>query len=111
MSFDQLCDLWERNAPKYVEFAAVMASIALAESSGNPKATNFNTNATEDRGLWQVNSGAWPQFNPPYDLFDPDQNAKAALEVFEQQGLTAWSTWNNGAAATILVAQARSAAA
>lgn len=108
-SFEQLEDLWVAcGGPAGSE--TNMAAIAIAESGGDPDAKNFNANETEDRGLWQINSGAWPQFNPPYDLFDARQNCKAAIVVLAQQGITAWSTWNNGAAARVLAARSTSGA-
>jgi hypothetical protein len=72
--------------------AGIMASIALAESSGNPGATNNNSNSTTDRGLWQINS-IWGSLS----TYDPLANAQAAVHVFKQQGISAWSTYNSGA--------------
>jgi hypothetical protein len=36
--------------------ANMAAAIAMAESSGNPSASNRNTDGSIDRGLWQINS-------------------------------------------------------
>lgn len=72
--------------------AGIMASIALAESSGDPNATNNNSNGTTDRGLWQINS-IWGSMS----TYDVMANAQAAVAVFNQQGITAWSTYNSGA--------------
>lgn len=91
---DTLAQLWISNGGD-PRLANTMAAIAMAESGGNPQATNSNTNGTEDRGLWQINS-IWSQFNPQ-SLFDPNYNARAAVAVEKAQGLTAWSTYNSGA--------------
>lgn len=100
-TFDRLVDLWLQAGGDPLK-ARNMAAIAIAESGGDPAAKNFNADQSEDRGLWQINSSAWPQFNPPYDLFDPVANAKAAIVVEREQGITAWATWNNGSAAKVL---------
>lgn len=71
--------------------APVMAAIAMAESSGNPNATDNDSNGTTDRGLWQINS-TWGDLSSYNPLF----NAEAAVEVLSQQGLSAWVTYNNG---------------
>jgi hypothetical protein len=90
-----LSSLWIQagGSPK---LANLMAAIALAESSGNVGATNKNTNGTEDRGLWQINS-SHSQFDPSRLLTDPLYNAQAAVAIEKSQGLTAWSTYNSGA--------------
>lgn len=71
--------------------------IAMAESSGNPNATHSNSNGTIDQGLFQINSVH--QGNPwyPSNPFDPLQSAKAALAIYQSQGLGAWTVYNTGA--------------
>jgi Lysozyme like domain len=102
MTFEELVSLWKEACPDLSDKAEEMACVALAESGGNPNAKNNNENPfSEDRGLWQINSNAWPQFNPPYDLFDARANAEAARVVLLQQGITAWSTYENGSAQKI----------
>lgn len=99
-SFSQLEALWvEAGGPSAV--APVMAAIALAESSGNPNAVNAK-DPGGSVGLWQINGAAWPQLSATYNLADPLQNAIAAVDVYRAQGLSAWSTYNNGAYAGYL---------
>jgi hypothetical protein len=71
------------------------ASIALAESGGNPNAINNNNpNGTIDRGLWQINSVHGSQ-----STLDPLANARAAVAI--SHGGTNWrpwcTAWSNGA--------------
>lgn len=89
-SFGQLKSLWV-GAGGNPAVANVMAAIALAESSGNPNATNHDSNGTVDRGLWQINSthGALSTYNV-------QGNAQAAVQVYNSQGLGAWSTFTGG---------------
>jgi len=73
-------------------------AIAMAESGGRPDAVNNrNSNGSIDRGLFQINSVH--QGNPwyPQNPFDPLQSAKAALAIYQSQGLKAWSVYNSGA--------------
>lgn len=81
-------------------------AIALAESSGNPRAHNTNA-ATGDNsyGLWQINMiGAMgparrKQFGIASndDLFDPSTNARAAMMLYKARGgFGDWSTYNRG---------------
>lgn len=90
-TYAQLEGLWNQ-AGGDPSKAAIMAAIAMAESSGNSQATNHNSNGTTDEGLWQINT-VWPQ----YQTFDPLGNAKGAVAIEQQQGLDAWSTYNSGA--------------
>lgn len=72
-------------------------AIALAESGGNPSATNHNTNGSTDYGLWQINSvhasilrsGSWS---------NPTDNARMAYQVFTDAGnsFTPWTTYTSG---------------
>lgn len=73
---------------------ATMVAIALAESGGDIFALNTsNANGTEDRGLFQINSVHG--YNSDM-LFDAEFNTRAALNIFNTQGLTAWAAYNNG---------------
>lgn len=69
------------------------ASIALAESGGNPSGTNHNTNGSTDRGLWQINSVHGAQ-----STYDVGANTRAAISI-SKNGTTwgPWATYNNGA--------------
>lgn len=95
-SCSQLETLWQ-NAGGTDPFLA--AEIARAESSGNPTATDADSNGTVDYGLWQDNSsnGGGPQD------FDPVANAQLAVHIWNERqastgnGWSAWSTYNNGA--------------
>lgn len=74
--------------------AAMAASIAMAESSGNPQATNNNSNGTQDRGLWQINSGAWGSMS----TYDIGANVRAAIQISNNgTNWGPWSTYQNGA--------------
>jgi hypothetical protein len=42
-------------------------------------------------GLFQINTGYWPQLAKKYHLFRPVDNAQAAYEVWKIQGWSAWS--------------------
>lgn len=78
--------------------ARTLTAISGAESGyGANQIGSVNRNGTIDYGVFQVNSGAWPQLNPsglPYA--DLNTQAAAAATVYRQQGLGAWSTFNNG---------------
>lgn len=86
--------------------AAVMAAIAMAESSGNPRAHNPNRSTGDNSyGLWQINmiDGMGPDrrraFGIPRNeaLWDPAVNAAAARMVHKWQGFGAWSVYRSGA--------------
>lgn len=95
-----------------------MAAIAMAESGGNPRAHNPNA-ATGDNsyGLWQVNmlgkmgADRRRQFGIGSNeaLFDPATNAAAARQIYQQQGLGAWSVYRSGAFRQYLPAATESA--
>src|SRR5205085_6631082 len=68
--------------------SALMASIALAESGGNPTAHN----PSGASGLWQILGVPFPG-NP----MDPMTNARMAVAKYQSQGLGAWEAYTNGA--------------
>lgn len=70
----------------------------MAESSGNPNATGYNTNGTIDRGLMQVNSiHADLVAGNLAALYTPAVNIKIAYSLSKGgTNWTAWSTYNNG---------------
>lgn len=98
-----------------------MVAIALAESGGNIGARyNPEGNTGEDSyGLWQIN------MDPRYaderlklfgidnkkKLFDPVTNAKAAYEIFKQQGFNAWTVYRTGKYRDFLPAAKKAASA
>lgn len=69
----------------------IAVAIALAESGGNPSATNRNTNGSTDYGLFQINSvhSELLNENPRWD--DPVVNAKMAYVI--SGGGTNWKPW------------------
>jgi hypothetical protein len=71
--------------------AVTMTAIALAESGGNPGATNI-TSREESYGLWQINVKANTDFRGQ-NLLDPRTNAKAAKVIYDRQGYGAWSVF------------------
>lgn len=84
-SYDQLQQLWTQNGgPSAV--ASLMAAIGLAESGGDPNATNAQSGAC---GLWQINP-------PESGCYDPQQNAQMAVRKYNDQGLGAWQAYTNG---------------
>ena len=79
--------------------APVLTAITGAESRyGASPISGVNRDGSRDYGVGQINSKAWPQFGGPAVAKLPlaDQ-AKIIAHVYNKQGLTAWSTYNNGA--------------
>lgn len=66
--------------------AAMAAAIAMAESGGNSQACGTNSNATVDRGLWQINSS-----NGAGSSFDVMTNARTAVAM-SNNGAN-WRPW------------------
>jgi len=86
--------------------AAIMAAIAMAESSGRSSAHNQNPRTGDNSyGLWQINmlGGMGPARRRQFGigsndaLFDPAVNANAARQVYGSQGFGAWSVYRSGA--------------
>jgi hypothetical protein len=78
----------------FPEEPELMIAIAKAESKLNPHAINrANSNGSVDTGIFQINSihGYSEEF-----LKNEDNNLKVARLVYEKQGITAWSAYNNG---------------
>jgi hypothetical protein len=72
------------------------AAIAKAESNGDPAAVG-DLQLGVSHGLWQINLRWHPEYKG-VNLFDPDENARAAYEI--SRGGTywkPWSTFNSGA--------------
>jgi hypothetical protein len=92
LNCSQLETLWE-SAGGSASTAFTAAEIAEAESSGRASATNYNTNGTVDRGLWQVNS-IWGALS----TYDPMANARAAVQIsHDGRDWTPWITYDIGA--------------
>jgi hypothetical protein len=87
-SFAQLEGLWIQAGGNRT-IAPVMAAIALAESRGDPNATG----AAGEKGLWQILPRVWGSLA----TYDPLGNARGAVHILHAQGLTAWTTYTNGA--------------
>lgn len=78
------------------EHHATMVAIAKAESNWRTNAINTsNSNGSIDRGLFQINSVHGK--DPNKLLNDVRYNTAMAKEIYDRQGLQAWSTYNNGA--------------
>jgi len=95
-SYGQLEGLWI-NAGGSTALAPIMAAIALAESGGNPNATNKTDNGGKQTswGLWQISDGTHNQ--PVSGILDPETNAEQAVKKYKSQGLAAWGTYTSGA--------------
>lgn len=80
-------------------WASLMAAIALAESSGDPNATNpTDNNGTQTSwGLWQISNGT--HSTPSANWANPVVNAKLAIAKLDdpQGGLKEWGTYDSGA--------------
>ncbi|GAB1641069.1 NlpC/P60 family protein [Krasilnikovia sp. MM14-A1259] len=75
--------------------AATMTAIALAESGGNSR--SHNPHGEDSRGLWQINGRAHPSFLTKYDLYNPQDNAKAAFEVSRHgHDISPWTVTHGG---------------
>jgi hypothetical protein len=75
----------------------VMAiAVALAESGGNAKATNLDSNGSVDRGVWQINS-VHAEYSAACD-YHPSCAAGAAFSISaEGTNWGAWVTYQHGA--------------
>jgi hypothetical protein len=74
--------------------AQTAAAVALAESGGDPNATN----PSGAKGLWQILQRAHPELFINYTWNDPAQNAKMAFIVWQQAGnsFRPWTTFTSG---------------
>lgn len=73
-----------------------LTAIALAESGGRVGIVSKpNSNGTRDRCLMQVNDTH--DFDRSRLTHDVRYCMWAAKQVYDRQGITAWSTYNNGA--------------
>ncbi|MEV6493157.1 NlpC/P60 family protein [Actinoplanes sp. NPDC051633] len=81
--------------------AATMTAISLAESGGNSRA--HNPRGEDSKGLWQINGRAHPDLASKFDLFDPQQNAKAAFLVSRKgEDISPWTVTHGGLGARYL---------
>lgn len=65
-------------------------AVALGESDGVVHATHSNDDGSIDRGIWQINSKAWPMYSSSC-VFDPACNAGAMADISGDGG--SWSHW------------------
>lgn len=88
------------------------AAIALAESRGDPMAYNPERAAEGGTpegkgsyGLWQIYLKAHPEYEG-VNLYDVNRNAAAAFEIYQKRGQSFldWSTFKNGAYASLIPA-------
>merc|ERR1719215_1485072 len=76
---------------------ATAVAVALAESSGNCKASHTNSGGSIDRGLWQVNSKYHPECSESC-AYECDCNAGCAKSISSDgKDWTPWATYNSGA--------------
>lgn len=84
--------------------AAELASVVMPESSGNPYALNPR-GRDESYGLWQINmkGDMGPERRAQWglkgneELYNPETNARAALDLYRHGGMGHWSTYKSGA--------------
>lgn len=75
---------------------AIAVAIAMAESGGNPKITNHNTNGSMDFGLWQINT-VHPELLQSGSWSNPADNARMAYTLYHnRRGFKDWAAFNNG---------------
>jgi hypothetical protein len=84
-NFDQLKSLWTQYGGN-AQYANIAAAVALAESGGRSTASNNNTDGSQDRGLWQINT-----VHGGLSTFDVAANTKAAIQI--SNGGTNWNPW------------------
>ena len=102
LSIDQIAAVARNSGFSGVDLDTAV-SIALAESSGNPRALGDVGIGQGSFGLWQINSYYHPEYGPDFTvLYDPQTNANAAFAVYRQSGFGAWSTFKNNAYAQYL---------
>lgn len=83
--------------------AALMTAIAMAESSGRQEAHN-PVGPDNSYGLWQINMidnlGAARRaqygLSSNEQLWDPLTNAKAAVDILNSSGISAWGSYTDG---------------
>jgi hypothetical protein len=76
--------------------APTLTAISGAESGyGRSQISPTNKDGSRDHGVFQVNDKAWPFQNVAAQPLE--KQAEIAVHIYNQQGLKAWSTYNNGA--------------
>lgn len=91
-SYAQLEYIWEQ-AGGSAQAAPMAAAIAMAESGGWSGAYNNDSNGTQDRGLWQINT-----VNGSWSSFDVMTNARGAVAISGNgTNWEPWTTYQTGA--------------
>lgn len=87
-----VCSEWYDLVAQYDWDVKIALAVMKAESNCNPNAVNYNTNGTQDTGLFQLNSFYWAQ------TFNPEENIKEAYRVYTRSGYrwTPWVVYNTG---------------
>lgn len=70
-------------------------AIAQAESGCRADAIGYNTNGTNDVGVFQINSVHVPNLITDKARLDPVKNVAAAYAIYSSSGWSAWSAYNN----------------
>src|SRR4051794_14241665 len=90
--------------------ATTMTAIALAESGGDSRA--HATSGEDSRGLWQINVPQHGEWAARKDMYDPVENARAALRISGSgTDVSPWTTTHGGARAKYLSFRAEAEAA
>lgn len=72
-------------------------AVCQAESGGRAQAYNpANTDGSDDKGLYQVNSVHVGRLIGDQERFNPAANVAAAYRIYQGGGWAAWSAFNNG---------------
>jgi soluble lytic murein transglycosylase-like protein len=75
---------------------SIAYAICMAESGGNPKAYNVNSNGSNDKGLMQINSiHVNSGLISDEGRYDPQQNIASAYAIYKGSGFRAWSAYLN----------------
>jgi len=92
LNYSQLEQLWVQAGGNPAN-KAIAAAIAMAESGGQQYATDNDSNGTQDRGYWQINSS-----HGSLSTFDPLGNARAAISISSNgTNWNPWTTYTSGA--------------
>lgn len=76
----------------------IAKAVMQAESGCRSQADNSGTNfdGTNDVGLMQINSVHCPHLIRCEDRTNPEKNLKAARQIYNGSGWSAWSAYNSG---------------
>lgn len=95
VSDDRLAAL-AKNAGVPCDRVVLATAVALGESEGYAGAVHYNGDGSVDRGLWQINSLAWPMYGTSC-VFDPVCNAGAMATISNKgASFSHWLAYTNG---------------